>query len=177
MGSNPIFPKMPRETQKSKLRKKVRILWDNKNPFYSFWDEKLVKCLIKKGKKELVMRAVISGLIKLKHSTTAPSFLFLESFELVRPVLTLTLHRKGGQHYQVPFVTKKYNQYNIGIKWLAEAILKSKAKVKGSKNLKSRFVTEIFDTANKQISISIKRQQVLYLVATENRAVSHYRWQ
>lgn len=122
------------------------------------------------------MCSITSSLLKLKDFTTSPSFLLLETFELVRPVITLKLHIKGKQHHQVPNITKKYNQYGVGVKWIAEAILKPKAKVKGSKNLKDMFISEIFGTANKRVSNSIKRQRVLYLIAIENRALSHYRW-
>lgn len=107
---------MVRDSVHNLINKKICIHWGYNGLNRSFWFEKVLRCLIKKGRKSFVSKSMLISLASLKRLTTSPFFLFFEASEKIRPIVILRLQRKGKIWYQVPVISRKYRQYKVGVK-------------------------------------------------------------
>lgn len=137
----------------------------------SFFFNKIISCLSDRGKRGFVLGQFYGSFFKLKECTIAPILLFFEAFEKVKPVLIVRMMRKGKGELQIPIPSNEYRLYKVGIKWIASAI-----KIYSTTPLSVNIASEIVKIVVEGNSQVLQRQKLLYAVAIENRALTHYRW-
>lgn len=107
---------MARPSTRRKIRKKIRILWKREHLHASLFLNKLVKCLIQRGHRDLVIKQLYKSLLAFKSHTTAPIVFFFEAFEKVKPSLVLRTMGKGKDILQIPYLVNDYKLYKVGVK-------------------------------------------------------------
>lgn len=166
---------MSRKSTRKRLKRKIRIFWNKTSLTNSFWFEKFLKCLVKKGKMELIFKTLLKSTFLLKGITVMPFFTFFEAFDKAKPAVSLSLCRKGENFYRIPQGMQEYKSCRLGVKWLALAI---NDKGLGSKvKTKSKISTELLKLILDNKGQVIQKLEITHKIALANRANVDYRWQ
>lgn len=149
-----------------KTEKKVKYT----NPF-SFTDpyqEKLVNCIMKDGKKELARRILKDMFDELNRMGSED---VLKTFESALANATPTMEcrgkRIGGAVYQIPIEVKPKRQTSLSIRWILEG-----ARAKKGMPMYKRLAIEIMDASHDNGHATNKKKES-HRMADANKAFAH----
>src|SRR3989442_1134629 len=81
--------------------------------------EKLINCVMERGKKAVAQRIVYDAFEMIKSRVNDdPLKVFKKAVENVRPSLEVKTRRVGGANYQVPVEVNRNRQTSLGLRWL-----------------------------------------------------------
>ncbi|PYV12368.1 MAG: 30S ribosomal protein S7 [Acidobacteria bacterium] len=133
--------------------------------------EKLINCVMEKGKKAVAQRIVYDAFEMIKSRVNDdPLKVFKKAVENVRPSLEVKTRRVGGANYQVPVEVNRNRQTSLGLRWLI-----GYARDRGEKSMVERLAAEVLDAASNRGG-AIKKRDDTHRMAEANKAFAHYRW-
>lgn len=141
----------------------------------SFIIQKLVNILCKGGKKIKSEKIIISYFQYLKKNFIydSPVSNFFLMLDVIKPPLDLVLRRVGKKVHQVPVPLRSHNQYLKCLRMIKKYINTPRCKQNVVNSLLAEHLNVISDKNN---SILLKKKQILFQTAIENRMFTHYRW-
>ncbi|HEV2419489.1 MAG TPA: 30S ribosomal protein S7 [Terriglobia bacterium] len=133
--------------------------------------QKMVNCLMHKGKKSVAQRIVYGALEQIRERTNDdPIKVFKKALDNVRPALEVKSRRVGGANYQVPVEVNRNRQTSLSLRWLI-----GYARERGEKSMVEKLSAELLDAANNRGG-AIKKRDDTHRMAEANKAFAHYRW-
>lgn len=133
---------------------------------------KFINCLMTRGKKSIVERALYKAFDEIAQKMGADAIqVFEEVLEKVRPLIEVRPKRVGGATYQVPFEVRSKRAKSLAFRWIIAAARARKDK----KTLASKLAAEFMD-AYAGRGAAIKKREDTHKMAEANRAFAHYVW-
>jgi small subunit ribosomal protein S7 len=133
--------------------------------------QKMINCLMYKGKKSVAQRIVYDALDMIgKKTNDDPIKVFKKALENVKPALEVKSRRVGGANYQVPVEVNRNRQTSLSLRWII-----GYARSRGEKSMVERLSAELLDAANSRGG-AIKKRDDTHRMAEANKAFAHYRW-
>jgi small subunit ribosomal protein S7 len=133
--------------------------------------EKMINCLMHKGKKSVAQRIVYDALDVIGQKTNDdPIKVFKKALDNVKPALEVKSRRVGGANYQVPVEVNRNRQTSLSLRWII-----GYARSRGEKSMVERLSAELLDAANNRGG-AIKKRDDTHRMAEANKAFAHYRW-
>jgi small subunit ribosomal protein S7 len=133
--------------------------------------QKMINCLMYKGKKSVAQRLVYDALDVIgKKTNDDPIKVFKKALENVKPALEVKSRRVGGANYQVPVEVNRNRQTSLSLRWII-----GYARSRGEKSMVERLSAELLDAANSRGG-AIKKRDDTHRMAEANKAFAHYRW-
>jgi small subunit ribosomal protein S7 len=133
--------------------------------------QKMINCMMVKGKKSVAQRVVYGALDAIKEKTNDdPMKVVKKALENVRPALEVKSRRVGGANYQVPVEVNRIRQTSLSLRWII-----GYARARSEKSMVERLTAELLDAANNRGG-AIKKRDDTHRMAEANRAFAHYRW-
>lgn len=124
---------------------------------------------------EVIKRTQIERLNLVQNKTdniiTDSERLLINAIENSRPLLQLSVIKRGGVNYQVPIPLTEQKSYFLAMKWILDAAREKERKI----CLPEKLAWEILDAACRQGRV-IKKKDDLHTQCENNRAYAHYRW-
>lgn len=108
---------------------------------------------------------------KTENIITDSERLLINAIENSRPLLELSVIKRGGVKYQVPVPLTEQKSYFLAMKWILDAAREKERNV----CLPEKLAWEILDAACRQGRV-IKKKDDLHRQCENNRAYAHYRW-
>ncbi len=144
----------------------------NPDPVYSSpLVQKLINCIMYRGKRSKAQSAVYSALEVIKQrANDDPLKVFKKAVDNVKPTLEVKTRRVGGANYQVPVEVNRNRQTSLSLRWLI-----GYARERGEKSLVEKLAAEILDAANNRGG-AVKKRDDTHRMAEANKAFAHYRW-
>lgn len=142
----------------------------------SFLLQKLINILTRGGKKIKSEKLVIFYLKEIKKLNLSFSQVNISFFNIIdqaKPLVELVSKRIGKKIYQIPVPVRLHRQYLRCIRWIKHLTTKKKLSNSFSKLL---FNEHNFIINDKNKSLLLKKKQLVYLTAVENRMFTHFRW-
>ena len=133
--------------------------------------QKMINCLMYKGKKSVAQRIVYEALDMIGQKTNDdPIKVFKKALENVKPALEVKSRRVGGAKYQVPVEVNRNRQTSLSLRWII-----GYARERSEKSMIERLSAELLDAANTRGG-AIKKRDDTHRMAEANKAFAHYRW-
>jgi small subunit ribosomal protein S7 len=133
--------------------------------------QKMINCLMYKGKKSVAQHVVYDALDVIgKKTNDDPIKVFKKALENVKPALEVKSRRVGGANYQVPVEVNRNRQTSLSLRWII-----GYARSRGEKSMVERLSAELLDAANNRGG-AIKKRDDTHRMAEANKAFAHYRW-
>jgi small subunit ribosomal protein S7 len=133
--------------------------------------QKMINCLMHKGKKSVAQRIVYGALDIIGQKTNDdPLKVFKKALDNVRPALEVKSRRVGGANYQVPVEVNRNRQTSLSLRWII-----GYARDRSEKSMVDRLSAELLDAANNRGG-AIKKRDDTHRMAEANKAFAHYRW-
>jgi len=133
--------------------------------------QKLINCLMYKGKKSVAQKIVYDSLESIRQRTNdEPIKVFKKALENVKPALEVKSRRVGGANYQVPVEVNRNRQTSLSLRWII-----GYARQRGEKSMVERLTAELLDAASNRGG-AIKKRDDTHRMAEANKAFAHYRW-
>jgi small subunit ribosomal protein S7 len=133
--------------------------------------QKLINCLMYKGKKSVAQQIVYNALEVIgKKSNDDPIKVFKKALENVKPALEVKSRRVGGANYQVPVEVNRNRQTSLSLRWII-----GYARDRSEKSMVERLSAELLDAAGNKGG-AIKKRDDTHRMAEANKAFAHYRW-
>ena len=142
--------------------------------FKSSLVQKLINCIMERGKKNLARSIVYEALDIIIKKNGGDEKVGYETFEKaitqLRPSVEVKSRRVGGGVYQIPTEVRQSRALALAIRWLIQNAASRKDKTMGK-----RLAAELMDAAEGKGNAFKKKIDVLRM-AEANRAFSHYAW-
>ena len=133
--------------------------------------QRLINCVMRKGKKTVAQRIVYDALELIKQrANDDPLKVFKKAIENVKPALEVKTRRVGGANYQVPVEVNRNRQTSLGLRWII-----GYAQERGEKSMVEQLAAELLDAAANKGG-AIKKRDDIHRMAEANKAFAHYRW-
>lgn len=101
-----------------------------------------------------------------------PKVIFHKAVENCKPLLELTVCRKGGIRYKIPIEVTENRSRFLAMNWLIKAAQNKKRSI----HFPEELARQLIAASNKEGPV-ILRKQDLYKACVANRAYAHFRWQ
>ncbi len=133
--------------------------------------QKMVNCLMHRGKKSVAQRIVYNALEQIRQRTNDdPMKVFKKALDNVKPALEVKSRRVGGANYQVPVEVNRNRQTSLSLRWII-----GYARERSEKSMIEKLAAELLDAANNRGG-AIKKRDDTHRMAEANKAFAHYRW-
>jgi small subunit ribosomal protein S7 len=133
--------------------------------------QKMVNCLMYRGKKSVAQRIVYDALEQIRQRTNDdPMKVFKKALDNVKPALEVKSRRVGGANYQVPVEVNRNRQTSLSLRWII-----GYARERSEKSMTEKLAAELLDAANNRGG-AIKKRDDTHRMAEANKAFAHYRW-
>jgi small subunit ribosomal protein S7 len=136
--------------------------------------QKLINCIMQRGKKSLARRIVYEALdiiaAKMRCDRKKGVELFERAINTVKPSVEVRPRRVGGSVYQIPVEVRPVRALALSLRWIKVAALGRSDKTMGQK-----LAGEIMDVLDGR-GAAMKRRSDVHRMAEANRAFSHYAW-
>jgi small subunit ribosomal protein S7 len=133
--------------------------------------QKMVNCLMYRGKKSVAQRIVYDALEQIRQRTNDdPMKVFKKALDNVKPALEVKSRRVGGANYQVPVEVNRNRQTSLSLRWII-----GYARERSEKSMIEKLAAELLDAANNRGG-AIKKRDDTHRMAEANKAFAHYRW-
>ena len=130
--------------------------------------EKLVKCIMKQGKKTIAQKILKDCFEEMNRKGAKDVFKAFETaFSNVVPNMEVKPKRIGGSVYQIPIEVTPKRRISLPIRW----ILKGARNKKGQPMYK-RLAAEIMDASNEQ-GFAFSKKEEVQRIAQANKAFAH----
>lgn len=134
-------------------------------------EDKLIKYIMERGKKNVARRIVSEALEKIVTETKTPGIEVLkEAIKNTSPHMEVRSRRVGGANYQVPYEVRPERQLYLSLKWIIDS-----AKAKKGSPMANRLAEEIL-IASKGEGEAVKKRENTHKMAEANRAFAHFGW-
>ncbi|HDQ16915.1 MAG TPA: 30S ribosomal protein S7 [Candidatus Vogelbacteria bacterium] len=134
-------------------------------------EDKLIKYIMERGKKNLAKKIVRETLKKISEETKTPGVeIFKEAIKNTSPQVEVRSRRVGGANYQVPYEVRPERQLYLSLKWIIDS-----AKAKKGSPMADRLAKEII-LASKGEGEAVKKRENTHKMAEANRAFAHFGW-
>lgn len=156
-----------KNTSGKKIEKKAKKF---SNPFNMNdpMQEKLVKCIMKNGKKTIAQKILKDCFEEMSKKGTKD---VLKTFEIaflnVVPSMEVRPKRIGGSVYQIPIEVTPKRRISLPIRWILQG-----ARSKKGQPMYKRLATELMDAANEQ-GFAFGKKEEVQRVAQANKAFAH----
>ncbi|MFP3038281.1 MAG: 30S ribosomal protein S7 [Candidatus Hodgkinia cicadicola] len=132
---------------------------------------KLVNCVMLKGKKAVAARLVRRALNYIKTEVGVDAFKTLcEAVDNVTPYMEVRALKVGGVSYQIPIDVAAARRLGLALRWLVSA-----ARQRKEAGMEFKLAWEIIDSALRR-SASYRRRESVQALADANQAFSHMGW-
>jgi small subunit ribosomal protein S7 len=133
--------------------------------------QKLVNCVMEKGKKSVAQGIVYDAFEMVKQrGNDDPLKIFKKAVENVKPSLEVKTRRVGGANYQVPVEVNRNRQTSLSLRWII-----GYARERSEKSMVEKLAAELLDAAGNRGG-AIKKRDDTHRMAEANKAFAHYRW-
>jgi small subunit ribosomal protein S7 len=133
---------------------------------------KFINCLMEKGKKSVVERALYKAFDEIAQKMGMDAIqVFEEVLEKIKPLVEVRPKRVGGATYQVPFEVRPRRAKSLAFRWIIIAARSRKDK----KTLAQKLAAEFMD-AYAGRGVAMKKKEDTHKMAEANRAFAHYVW-
>ena len=136
--------------------------------------QKMINCVMERGKKSIARRVVYEALDILGKKIGGGDAGACEAFEKavakVKPAVEVRPRRVGGSVYQIPSEVRTSRALALALRWIIRA-----AAVRSDKTMGKRLASELIEISEGRGNAMKKRTDV-HKMAESNRAFSHYSW-
>ena len=133
--------------------------------------QKLINCVMRKGKRTVAQRIVYDALELIKQrANDDPLKIFKKAIDNVKPTLEVKTRRVGGANYQVPVEVNRNRQTSLSLRWLI-----GYAAERGEKSMVEQLAAELLDASGNRGG-AVKKRDDTHRMAEANKAFAHYRW-
>jgi small subunit ribosomal protein S7 len=152
-----------------KLKKKRTLIPDLK--YKSLEVQKLIKYIMKDGKKNTAEKVVYGAFDNIKEETKGdPLEVFETAIRNVGPNVEVRSKRVGGATYQVPREVREERRLILALRWIINA-----AKSRKGSSMKKKLAEELI-LASKNEGDAVKKKENTHKMAEANKAFAHFGW-
>ena len=144
------------------------------DPLYGSYEvAKLIKYIMRKGKKTVAQRCVYQMMAAIKKKNEDPLIVLNQAIANISPKHGVKPKRLGGASYLVPVEVSEKRRLFLSLKWIIEA-----AKMRSNKtyhHFSEKLMAEVIDASKGQGKAIEKKNQTRKL-AQANKAFAHLKW-
>src|SRR5579875_663291 len=123
--------------------------------------QKMVNCLMYRGKKSVAQRIVYDALEQIRQRTND------DPMKVFKTALEVKSRRVGGANYQVPVEVNRNRQTSLSLRWII-----GYARERSEKSMTEKLAAELLDAANNRGG-AIKKRDDTHRMAEANKAFAH----
>ena len=132
---------------------------------------RVVRALMKSGKKTTAERIVYGAIEELKEKTGKDPIEVMDiAIANMKPKVEVKSRRVGGTTYPVPVEIRPARQLSLALRWMSQY-----ASARRGMPMPKAVAAELIEAFNNQGNV-IKKRDDTHKMAAANKAFAHYRW-
>jgi len=140
--------------------------------YTSYWLQKIINKLMRKGQKEFISKKIYllfqQKKLELKQN---PKLLLTTSLMKISPILWMTKRKQGKYQRILPITITPFQRYKKALKWLCQAIITNSEQL-----FENRLFNEILAINTNKHGTCYTYKKNLYTTLVENKAYMRLRW-